>query len=123
MKQPIGLDRRRFVQMVGSASLLGAVGSRHGWATSLGASTRTAKFAYIGGEHRIHVYSIDADERFIKQQTIASAHPVAMAISDGNLYVVNGISEYGSLPRGSVEAYAIDAATGQLEFKNRAALS
>ena len=61
--------------------------------------------------------------RFIKQQTMASAHPVAMAISDGNLYVANGVSEYGSLPRGSVEAYAIDAATGRLEFKNRVPLS
>jgi 6-phosphogluconolactonase (cycloisomerase 2 family) len=69
------------------------------------------------------VYSIAADERFIKQQTIASAHPVTMAISDVNLYVANGVSEYGSLPRGSVEAYGIDAATGQLELKNRAPLS
>jgi 6-phosphogluconolactonase len=123
MKQPIGLDRRRFVQMVGGVSLLGAVGSRLGLAASLGAPTRTAKFAYIGAEDGIHVYSIAADERFIEEQTIASAHPVAMAISHGNLYVANGISEYGGLPRGSVEAYAIDAATGQLEFKNRAPLS
>jgi len=123
MKQPIGLDRRRFVQMVGSTSLLGAVGSRFDWAASLGAPTRAAKFAYIGAEHGIHVYSIAADERFIKQQTMASAHPVAMAISAGNLYVANGVSEYGSLPRGSVEAYGIDAATGQLELKNRAPLS
>jgi 6-phosphogluconolactonase len=123
MKPPIRLDRRRFVQMMGSASLLGAVGSRHGWATLLRAPMRTAKFAYIGAEHEIHVYSIAEDERFIKQQTIASAHPVAMAISDGNLYVANGVSEYGGLPRGSVEAYAIDPATGRLKLKNRVPLS
>jgi 6-phosphogluconolactonase len=123
MKRSIGLDRRRFVQMMGSTSFLGAVGSRFGWAAALGAPTRTARFAYIGGESGIHVYSIAADERFIKRQTIASAHPVAMAISGRNLYVANGVSEYGSLPRGSVEAYGIDAATGQLELKNRAPLS
>ena len=123
MKQPIGLDRRRFVQMVGGTSLLGAVGGRFGWAASLGAPTRTAKLAYIGAERGIHVYSIAADERFIKQQAIASAHPVAMAISGGNLYVANGVSEYGSLPRGSVQAYAIDGATGHLALKNRVPLS
>ncbi len=117
------MDRRRFVQMMGSTALLVDVGSRFGWTASLGAPTRKAKFAYIGGEHGIHVYSIAADGAFIKQQTIASAHPVAMAISDGNLYVANGISEYGSLPRGSVEAYVIDAATGRLELINRAPLS
>ena len=39
---------------------------------------------------------------------LASALPVAMAISGGRLYVANGVSEYGNLPRGSVEAYAID---------------
>lgn len=123
MKELIGLDRRRFVQMVGGVSLLGAVGSRFGWAASLCAPTRTARFAYIGGEHGIHVYSIAADERFIKQQTISSACPVAMAIRDGNLFVANGVFQHGSLPRGSVEAYAIDLATGQLELKNRVPLS
>jgi len=123
MKHPIGMDRRRFVQMVGTTALLRAVGGRFGWAASLGAPTRTARFAYLGGEHGIHVYSIAADERFIIQQTMACAHPVAMAINGGNLYVANGVSEFGSLPRGSVEAYAIDGATGRLEFKNRAPLS
>jgi 6-phosphogluconolactonase (cycloisomerase 2 family) len=123
MKQPIGWDRRRFLQMAASASLGGIVASRFGWAPSPGAATRTPRFAYIGGEHRIHVYSITEALRFIEQQTIASANPVAMAISNGNLYVANGVSEYGNLPRGSVEAYAIDAATGQLRLKNRVPLS
>jgi 6-phosphogluconolactonase len=123
MKQPIGMDRRRFVQMVGTTALWRAVGGRFGWAESPGAPTRTARFAYVGGEQGIHVYSIAADERFIKQQMMASAHPVAMAISDDHLYVANGVSEFGSLPRGSVEAYGIDPASGRLEFKNRAPLS
>jgi 6-phosphogluconolactonase len=114
------MNRRRFLQMVGSTSVLGAAG--RGWA-SLIAAPRQSRFVYIGAADGIHVYSITADERFIHRQTMASAHPVAMAIGGRHLYVANGISEYGNLPRGSVEAYAIDAATGRLEFKNRVPLS
>jgi hypothetical protein len=55
MMQPIGWDRRRFVQMASSTLLLGMVGSRFSWAASLRAPTRTARFAYIGAEHGIHV--------------------------------------------------------------------
>jgi 6-phosphogluconolactonase len=123
MKQPITFDRRRFAQMMGSTSLLGAVGSRLSWVAWLDAPTRPARLAYIGAEHGIHVYSIAANGRFIKQQTIASNHPAAMAIRNEHLYVANGVSEFGGLPRGSVEAYAIDAATGRLEFKNCVPLS
>ena len=120
MKQPIELDRRHFLQLAGSASLLSAAGSRFGWAAT---RPPPARFAYIGAEHAIHLYSISKDERFVLRQTIASAHPVAMAISGGHLYVANGVSQYGNLPRGSVEAYAIDATTGRLEWKNRAPFS
>jgi 6-phosphogluconolactonase len=120
MKQPIELDRRRFLQLAGSASLLSAAGGRFGWAAS---RPTTIGFAYIGAEQAIHVYSISAEKRFVKRQTIATAQPVAMAISNGHLYVANGVSQYGNLPRGSVEAYAMDATTGRLEWKNRAPLS
>ncbi len=109
------MNRRRFLQVVGSASLLGV--ARFGWASP------QSRFVYIGAPDGIHVYSITADQHFIYEQTIASAHPVAMAISGGHLYVANGISEYGNLPRGSVDSYAIDAATGRLDFKNRVPLS
>lgn len=123
MTQPIGFDRRRFAQMMGGASLLRAVGGRLGWTALLDAPTRPAKLAYVGVEHEIQVYSIAPKGPFIKQQTLTSEHPVAMAISHGHLYVVNGVSEFGGLPRGSVEAYAIDPATGELEFRNRVPLS
>ena len=123
MKLPVWLDRRRFLQIMGGMSLLGAVGSRFGWAVATEVGTSPPKFAYIGGEREIHVYSITADGRFIRRQTIASAHPAAMAISRGNLYVANRVSEYGNLPRGSVEAFAIDARTGLLELNNRLPLS
>jgi 6-phosphogluconolactonase (cycloisomerase 2 family) len=54
---------------------------------------------------------------------MASALPVAMAISGGYLYAANGVSQHGNLPRGSVEAYTINATTGQLALKNRVPLS
>jgi 6-phosphogluconolactonase (cycloisomerase 2 family) len=117
------MNRRRFLQVVGSASLLGA--ARPGWASLMAAPRRASfsRFVYIGAADGIHVYSTTACRRFTHQQTMASAHPVAMAIGAGHLYVANGISEHGNLPRGSVEAYAIDAATGRLELKNRVPLS
>jgi len=87
MKRTVEWDRRRFLQLMASTSSLGIAGSRFGWAVSLAAPARKANFAYIGAEREIHVYSIAADEHFISQQTIFSAHPVAMAISGGNLYV------------------------------------
>src|ERR1700722_18986995 len=123
MKQPIVWDRRRFLQLVGTTAVWGVTGGRFGWTSLLSAPVRRAQFAYIGAEHGIHVYSIAADDRFIKQQTIASAHPMAMAIHDGNLYVANAVSEYGNLPRVTVEAYVVDAATGRMEFRNRVPLS
>jgi 6-phosphogluconolactonase len=107
--------------MIGGTTLLGAMGSRLGWAASFG--TPTVGFAYIGAEQGIHVYSITAGGGFIERQTIPSAHPAAIAISNGHLYVANGVSEYGGRPRGSVEAYAIDAPTGRLKLKNRVPLS
>jgi 6-phosphogluconolactonase len=123
MKQPIAWDRRRFLQLAGSTSLCGVAGGRFGWAATLGAARPAARFAYIGTEDAIHVYAIASAGRFIKQQTIASAHPVAMAIHGTHLYVANGVSQHGSLPRGSLEAYARDASTGRLEWKNRVPLS
>lgn len=120
MKQAIKFNRRHFMQLAGSASLLTAAGSRFGWAAT---RPDPARFAYIGAEHAIHLYSISDDERFVLRQTVASAHPVAMAISKGHLYVANGVSHYGNLPRGSVEAYAVDAKTGRLALINRVPLS
>jgi 6-phosphogluconolactonase len=114
------LDRRRFLQMAGSASFLSAIDGRLGWAA---AQPRKAQFAYIGSEHAIHVHSISEHGPLLELQTVSSARPVAMAISHGKLYVANGVSEFGNLPRGSVEAYAIDAATGRLAWINRVPLS
>jgi 6-phosphogluconolactonase len=120
MKQPIKFSRRHFLQLAGSASLLSAVGSRFGRATT---RTGRARFAYVGTEHAIQLYSISEDEHFVLRQTMATTRPVAMTISGGHLYVANGVSQYGNLPRGSVESYTIKAMTGQLTLKNRVPLS
>jgi 6-phosphogluconolactonase len=117
---PILWSRRHFVRMAGSTPLLAAIG---GWPASPVFPSDSPRFAYIGGEQGIEVYSIAAGGSFSKQQTIASAYPVAMAISGRTLYVANGISDYGGLPCGSVEAYFISPATGQLQLKNRVPLS
>jgi 6-phosphogluconolactonase len=120
MKQPMELDRRRFLQLAGSACLVGMGDGPVAWPAE---RTNIPRFAYIGSEHAIHQYSISQSGRFVLQQTIASARPVAMAISGGYLYVANGVSQHGNLPRGSVEAYTINATTGQLTWKNRVPLS
>jgi hypothetical protein len=96
----------------GGASLLGTVGRRLGWAALLSDPTATTRSAYIGVQHGIQAYSISAKGRFIEQQTIASEYPAAMAIRNKHLYVVNGVSEFGGLPRGSAEAYAMDVVGG-----------
>ena len=124
MKQPTKISRRQFVQLAGSASLMSAAGSRFAWATT----RRGARFAYVGTEHAIHLYSISDysisdDQHFVLRQTIPTARPVAMRISGGHLYAANGVSQYGNLPRGSVESYTISPLTGELTFKNRVPLS
>jgi 6-phosphogluconolactonase len=123
MKRVTDYGRRRFLQTAAGAALsrtfLVPVCSQ----TFLGALRRPAMFAYVGARDGIHVYSIAGDETFIKRQTVASAYPVAIAISNQNLYVVNGISEFAGLPRGTAESYGIDASSGKLTFKNRVPLS
>ncbi len=119
MKQRMEWNRRRFVQMAGCSSMLGAVSGRLGWAASLGESRG---FAYVGGERGIHVYAA-AGGRWVEKQLVPSANPVALAVSGGHLYAANGIALHGNLPRGTVEAYAIDPASGRLRLKNRAELS
>lgn len=116
----IELDRRRFLQMAGSASLLSAAGGRLGWASL---QPPSARFAYIGTEDAIHVHSLSARGHWFELQAVSSARPVAMAIGKGKLYVANGVSQFENLPRGSVEAYAMDSVTGRIEWMDRVPLS
>ena len=56
---------------------------------------------------------------------VASAAPSSLALDAGErfLYAVNEVDEYEGLPSGTVEAYAIDAADGNLKLVNRQKLS
>jgi 6-phosphogluconolactonase (cycloisomerase 2 family) len=56
---------------------------------------------------------------------IASAKPAALVLSaDGqHLYAANAVTSYGHLPRGTVEAYSVNPASGRLQLVSREALS
>jgi 6-phosphogluconolactonase len=125
------LNRRKFVQLVGYSSALGAVGLQSPW---LSASTRGSRsaFAYVGfaGDasnglsQGIQVFAVDG-ERWTPAQTIATDKPSFLALHPNRrfLYAVNEIDSYQGLPMGTVEAYAIDAHNGHLSRLNRQPLS
>jgi 6-phosphogluconolactonase len=116
----IEVNRRRFLQMAGSASLLSAAGGRLGWAVS---KADRPRFAYVGTEDAIHVFSIASGLRLVELQKISAVHAAAMVLGEGKLYVANGVSQFENLPRGSVTAYAIDRVSGCVEQINRVPLS
>ncbi len=68
---------------------------------------------------------IEVSRRKQKIQVVASEHPSGFAIDrfSHRLFVANEIDEYQDLPAGSVESYAIDPATGQIELRDRRRLS
>jgi 6-phosphogluconolactonase len=114
------LDRRRFLQIAGSASLLSAADARLGWAQP---QRQAGQFAYIGTATAIHAFGIADRGSFPQLQTVSTARPGAMAIFGHRLYVANDVSQFEHLPRGTVEAYAIDPVSGHLTFLNRVPLS
>ncbi len=120
MKQ-LGWNRRRFVQLAGGSTMLGAVSSRLSWAA---ASAGSAKFAFVGGEQGIHVFRLEG-ANWVERQVVTSEKPAALALSANgrHLYVANAIDKFGTLPRGSVEAFGVNVATGRLTQVSRVALS
>ena len=115
-------NRRRFLQTIAGVALSQTLHVPLYGALPR-AGDRTARFAYVGAHDGIRVYSIAGDESFVRLQTIVSANPAAMAIRNWNLYVVNRISEFAGLPRGTAESYGINAESGMLKFRNRVPLS
>ena len=121
MKQRALWSRREFVQGMS----LAAVGSRLPRPT--GASPLKPRFAYVGSgdsTQGIAVFAIQGD-RWTPVQTISSEHPTALALHPRRhlLYAANEIDSYQGLPSGTVEAYAIDPASGRLTLLNRQPLS
>src|SRR5205085_10122340 len=72
----------------------------------------------------IRVFSI-SDQHWSCIQTLPSRQPVSLT-QDANrktLYVANEIDDHDRLPRGTVEAFRIDAETGRLSPLSRTPLS
>lgn len=110
------MNRRTFLQSAAWVPILGAFDP----------STLRAEpaFAYVATPDAICVFAIKA-HKWTLLQTIPSRAPSFLAIHPErkHLYAANEIDEYEGVPRATVEAYAIDAITGRLEFLNRRPLS
>jgi 6-phosphogluconolactonase (cycloisomerase 2 family) len=86
-------------------------------------------FAYVGsadesGTSGIHIFEIRGDQ-WQWTQSIPSRSPISLSLhpNQQSLYVVNEVDEHEGLPRGTVEAYRIDAHDGSLALINRQLLS
>ena len=133
MRRDTPWSRRAFLQGIGYTSGIGLLhkitpvnkmpGAAHsGMAPKIG-------FAYVGsvdevGTSAIHIYEIRGDHWKWKQ-SIPSRSPVSLLLhpNQQSLYVVNEVDEHEGLPRGTVEAYRIDAHDGSLALMNRQPLS
>ncbi len=126
------ISRRRFV-ITGAASMAGL--AVMGGLPLVVAGAGEARFAYVGTYTAnppggggtlpavgISVFRIAADALTLVQ-TVPSANPSFLAVHPTQrfLYATNEIDNYGGQKDGSVEAYAIDQATGMLTLLNRQA--
>ncbi len=131
MKQDTQWSRRSFLQGIGYTSALGVmdklVPAKKDSGQSPFEAIPTAGFAYVGFDDGdssgIHVFEI-RDAFWKQKQSISSRSPVSLALhpSQQFLYAANEIDTYEGLPRGTVEAYKIDA-HGTLTLINRQPLS
>lgn len=126
------LNRRKFVQLMGYSSALGAVGLQSHWLSASPLAAGRSAFAYVGfagdsssqSKQGIQVFSVDG-ERWTPTQTIATKNPSFLALHPNQrfLYAVNEIDSYQGLPVGTVEAYSIHLHNGHLSLLNRQPLS
>ncbi len=129
MRSKTLLTRRTFVQRVGYASAAGSLTTLVPWLPAIAqpANTQSPRFAYVGSSgsaQGIHVFAIRGD-RWLPIQTISAATPSALALhpTQAFLYATHAIDSYRGLPKGAVEAYAIDPHTGHLTSLNQQPLS
>jgi len=126
------ISRRRFV--VAGAAGLASLAVAGGLPLAV-AGAGEARFAYVGTYTTnppggggplpavgIAVFRVAADALTLVQ-TVPSANPSFLAVHPTQrfLYATNEIDDYGGQQTGSVEAYAIDQATGMLTLLNRQA--
>jgi 6-phosphogluconolactonase len=126
-----GLSRRGFVRAAGITALTTRAGllqaKLHQGVESSVPSARPNRFAFVGvmgDKPGVYVYAIDG-EMWRLRQIVSSEAPISLALhpSGHSLYVINEVSSYRGLPRGSVEAYGVDANSGQLNLLGREGLS
>lgn len=129
--------RRSFIQFAGGLSAAGAAGP---WLSAVGATGApdAVRYAYVGTYTHdapggtaggppsagIHVMALRS-EGWRLVQVMPSDNPSFLAVHPSRrfLYAINEIDQWEGLPRGTAEAYAIDAADGRLRFLNRQPLS
>lgn len=133
MKRDTPWSRRAFLQSLGYASGIGVLNKvvpvhKFSGLTRSGISPKI-DFAYVGstdetGASGIRVFAVRGDDWKWKQ-TIPSRSPVSLVLhpAQHTLYAVNEVYEHEGLPRGTVEAYRIDAHDGSLVLMNRQPLS
>jgi 6-phosphogluconolactonase len=128
-------NRRTFLQRLGYCSGFSVVRPHTAWSfiknpTPLQALHRAGDrtrslFAYVSSwEHGIQVFDVE-DSGWKLSQTIASDKPSCLALHPSRkfMYAANEIDVYEGLPRGTVEAYSIEARDGRLTLLNRQPLS
>ena len=122
------LSRRGFVCAAGITALTARAGllqaKLHQGVESPVRPNRFAFVGVMGDTPGVHVYAIDGETCRLRQ-IISNEAPISLALhpSGRSLYVLNEVSSYRGLPRGSVEAYGVDAETGQLNLLGREGLS
>lgn len=131
MKQSMSWNRRRFVQWMGSSSLLCLMNSHAGrilfnkQRLTEDLSQAEFRFAYVSSMTQgILVFAIEGEGwRLI--ENIASEKPSSLALHPNRkfLFAANEIDTYQALPTGSVEAYGINSQNGRLTLINRQPLS
>jgi 6-phosphogluconolactonase len=107
--------RREFVRGVAGVVALPALQS--------GVAGR--QFAYVAsGQGWLDVFRVSG-KKWTRMQRVPSRAPASILLSAAQttLYVANDVDVHENLPRGSVEAFHVDAFSGQLTLLNRQPLS
>ena len=123
MTRPGWLNRRSFVQVAAMTAL--AMRSRLLHAAETNPMERG--LAFVGSMEQpqgIHIYLVESG-RWRHLDFVPSEAPISLALhpSGEDLYVLNSVKEYHGLPCGSVEAYKLQAKTGQLTQLGRQPLA
>lgn len=118
----VGPTRRSLAQEATPMAEAGATPVGGGQYLYVGSYTRAAAEEGATGELGISVFAVDSSTGALTLiQTIESDNPsfVALDPSQRFLYAVNENADYAGAEDGSVEAFAIDPATGELTLLNR----